>query len=56
MLPIPRDADLAARIAKETRNVIDTRTKLRDRTKEIALKVEGRDAPIADEIEVLETL
>ncbi|MCZ7663988.1 MAG: hypothetical protein M5U22_14145 [Thermoleophilia bacterium] len=40
-LPIPKDAELAARIAKETRDVIDTRARLRDRTKEIALEVEG---------------
>ncbi|MBI3054053.1 MAG: hypothetical protein HYY77_08440 [Betaproteobacteria bacterium] len=56
LLPIPKDAQLAARIAKETRSVIDTRAKLRDRTKEIALEVEGRDTPTADEIEALENL
>jgi type I restriction enzyme M protein len=56
LLPIPKDVELAARIAKETRSVIDTRAKLRDRTKEIALEVEGRDTPTADEIEVLENL
>jgi hypothetical protein len=33
--------------------VIDTRTTLRDRTKEIALEVEGRDTPTVDEIEAL---
>lgn len=56
LLPIPNDAELAARIADETRNVIDTRARLRDRTKEIALEVEGRDKPTEDEIEVLESL
>ena len=56
LLPIPKDAELAARIAAETRNVIDTRAKLRDRTKEIALEVEGRDTPTVEEIEVLENL
>jgi type I restriction enzyme M protein len=56
LLPIPKDAELAARIAAETRNVIDTRAKLRDRTKEIALEVEGRDKPSEEEIEVLESL
>ena len=56
LLPIPKDAELAARIALETRSVIDTRAKLRDRTKEIALEVEGRDAPTVDEIEALENL
>jgi len=56
LLPIPKDAELAARIAEETRNVIDTRARLRDRTKEIALEVEGRDKPSEEEIEVLESL
>lgn len=56
LLPIPKDAELAARIAAETRNVIDTRAKLRDRTKEIALEVEGRDKPSLEEIEALENL
>jgi hypothetical protein len=56
LLPIPKDPELAARIAKETRSVIDTRAKLRDRTKEIALEVEGRDTPTVDEIETLENL
>lgn len=56
LLPIPKDAELAGRIAAETRNVIDTRAKLRDRTKEIALEVEGRDKPTAEEIEALENL
>ena len=56
LLPIPKDATLAARIAEETRNVIDTRAKLRDRTKEIALDVEGRERPSEEELEVLETL
>ena len=56
LLPIPKDTELAARIAKETRSVIDTRAKLRDRTKEIALEVEGRETPTEDEIEALENL
>jgi len=56
LLPIPKDAELAGRIAAETGNVIDTRAKLRDRTKEIALEVEGRDKPTAEEIEALENL
>ncbi len=56
LLPIPKDSDLAAHITRETRSVIDTRAKLRDRTKEIALEVEGRNTPTVDEIEVLENL
>jgi len=56
LLPIPKDAELAGRIAAETRNVIDTRASLRDRTKEIALEVEGRDKPTTEEIEAIENL
>jgi len=41
LLPIPRDATLCARVAKETRTVIETRANLRDRTKGIAIEVEG---------------
>ncbi len=56
LLPVPKDTDLAARIAKETRTVIETRAKLRDRTKEIALEVEGLEVPSADDLEVIESL
>jgi restriction endonuclease S subunit len=56
LLPIPKDAKFAARIVAETRNVIDTRAKLRDRTKEIALELEGREQPTAEETEALENL
>lgn len=55
LLPIPKNSDLAARITKETREVIETRAKLRDRTKEIALEVEGLDIATAD-LEVLDVL
>jgi type I restriction enzyme M protein len=56
LLPIPKDAELARRIAAETRKVIEIRAKLRDRTKEIVLEVEGRDRPTAEEIEALENM
>lgn len=56
LLPIPKDAELAARIAKETRSVIDTRAKLRDRTKEIALEVEGIEKPRDEDIEILQEI
>lgn len=47
-LPIPKDASLRARIVKETREVIETRAKLRDRTKEIAHEVEGSNTKWMD--------
>lgn len=43
LLPIPKDERLRAAIANETREVVETRAKLRDRTKEIALELEGLD-------------
>jgi hypothetical protein len=49
VLPIPRDTTLVASIAQATRQVIDTRAKLRDRTKEIALEVQGLDTTEDDE-------
>ena len=55
-LPIPKDAELAARIAKETREVIETRAKLRDRTKEIAFEVEGVKKISEEAIEVLDRI
>lgn len=55
MLPIPKDNKLRAAIAKETREVIETRARLRDRTKQIALEVEGIVTPGEEELEVLAT-
>ncbi len=56
LLPIPKDASTRKRIAKETREVIETRARLRDRTKEIALEVEGVDRLTEEDIEVLERI
>ncbi len=56
LLPIPKDAGVCDRIAKETRDVIETRAKLRDRTKEIALEIEGLDRASAEDIEALEVV
>jgi len=56
VLPIPRDKRLRRRIADETREVIEERVKLRVRTREIALEVEGIEQPKNDDLEVLEEL
>ncbi len=40
LLPVPKDTGLRARVAKEAREVIETRAKLRDRIKKIAIQVE----------------
>ena len=54
LLPIPKDDRLRAVIAKETREVVETRARLRDRTKEIALEVEGLDRVSEADLEVLD--
>ena len=41
ILPIPKDDTLRQKIAEETRRAIETRVQLRNRSKEIALEVEG---------------
>lgn len=56
LLPIPKDAGICDCIAKETREVIETRAKLRDRIKEIALEVEGVEKLSEEAIEVLERI
>lgn len=56
LLPIPKDASTCERIAKETREVIETRARLRDRAKEIALEVEGVERLTDEDIEVLERI
>lgn len=56
LLPVPKDDTLRAAIARETREVIDTRAKLRDRTKQIALEVEGLDLPTDADAEALEAM
>ena len=54
LLPVPKDVDLATRIAKETRTVIETRAKLRDRTKQIALEVEGIESVTEEDLEAID--
>ena len=50
ILPIPKDARLRGRIARETKEVIETRIKLRNRATQIALEVEGLgEAPPQEE-------
>jgi type I restriction enzyme M protein len=38
---LPKDPDLRSRIAQETQDIIETRVRLRNRAKEIALEIEG---------------
>ena len=56
VLPIPKAAETAKRIAKETREVIETRVRLRNRVKAIALEVAGIEQPAEDDLEALQDL
>jgi len=56
VLPIPKDKRLREKIARETRKVIETRVRLRNRAKQIALEVEGIEIPINGDIEALEEI
>jgi hypothetical protein len=42
-LPVPRDEPTRRRIAEETRGIIETRSRLRNRATQIALEVEGKE-------------
>ena len=52
ILPVPRDGQVCRRIAEETRYVIETRIRLRNRASELALEVEGITLPSAEDIEI----
>lgn len=56
VLPIPKDAKVRDQIAKETRETVQTRVRLRNRTKEIALEVEGLTSVPEEAKELLEAL
>jgi type I restriction enzyme M protein len=56
LLPIPKDNNFCAKVADETRMVVETRAQLRDRTKEIALEVEGISNPVEYYAESFESL
>jgi type I restriction enzyme M protein len=55
-LPIPKDTEVRQKIAKETRETVQTRVRLRNRTKEIALEVEGLATVPEEAKELLEAL
>jgi type I restriction enzyme M protein len=56
VLPIPKDASLCGHIAMVTHEVIDTRARLRDRSKTIVLGVEGIDGSSDEYHTVLENI
>lgn len=56
VLPVPKDRTVQQAIANATREVIETRARLRDRTKEIAIEVEGIKSLTEADAEALEVL
>lgn len=56
VLPIPKDPKLRDKIAVETRETVQTRARLRNRTKEIALEVEGLTSIPTEAEELFEAL
>ena len=56
LLPIPKDAKLREKIADEARRTVQARVQLRNRTKEIALEVEGLSLVPEEVEELLEAL
>ena len=56
VLPIPKDEALCERIGQETRKTVLERATLRNKTKQIALEVEGLTEVGEEEMEVLEVI
>ena len=53
MIPVPKDKTVAAAIARETKEIIEGRAKLRDRARALTLELQGPDAITPQDIEVL---
>jgi type I restriction enzyme M protein len=53
LIPIPKDAKTAAKIAQETQQVIESRVALRNRAKAIALELQGPSSISPEDIEAL---
>ena len=56
VIPIPKDAKVAGRIAKETQEVIESRATLRNRAKALALELQGLTEADPQDLEVLAEL
>jgi type I restriction enzyme M protein len=53
LLPVPKDAKVAARIAGETQEIIESRATLRNRAKAIALELQGPGAVTEEDLEAV---
>lgn len=45
IVPFPKDKEYCAKVAKDTRRIIETRLRLRDEAKQLALAVQGIESP-----------
>jgi type I restriction enzyme M protein len=54
LIPVPRDENVAAKIARETKEVIAGRAKLRDRAKAITLELQGPNTVTPEDLEALD--
>jgi type I restriction enzyme M protein len=53
LLPVPKDAKVAAKIAHETQEIIESRAMLRNRAKAIALELQGPSTLTAEDLEAV---
>lgn len=56
VVAVPRDAELCARLTADTQYIVETRSALRDRARQIALDVEAHIDLADEDLEVVETL
>jgi len=53
LIPVPKDAKMAAKIARETQEIIESRATLRNRAKAIALELQGPSMVTSEDLETL---
>jgi type I restriction enzyme M protein len=53
LIPVPKDAVAAAKFGRETQEIIETRAKLRNRAKAIALELQGPSTVAPEDLEAL---
>ncbi len=53
LIPVPKDATVAAKIGSETQEIIESRATLRNRAKAIALELQGPSTVTPEDLEVI---
>jgi type I restriction enzyme M protein len=56
IIPVPKDANVVARVSRETKEIIETRATLRNRAKALALELQGPSTITSEDLEVLSDL